>query len=142
MDSSSQDRNLPATERKLQERQAMTDKSRARAIFPTLPYWAAAPSPCWSWPHVCWAGCRLALSQQLSFDSLSVMQTGSMLSRLQDMVILGLARQYRLCRDRDMAAVLGTIATGGWVASLKPLAPTSAASTRSRALASCSQKRS
>lgn len=122
MESSSQDRNLPATERKLQKARDDGQVTRSRDLSHLAVLGTGALALLVLTP-VMLGRLRLQMSQQLSFDALSVAQTGVMLSRLQDMVILGLIGCTVFAAIVTTAAVLGTIATGGWVASLKPLAP-------------------
>ena len=122
MESSSQDRNLPATERKLQKARDDGQVARSRDLSHLAVLGTGALSLLVLTP-VMFNRLRLQVSQQLLFDASLASQPGVMLARLQDMVILGLLGCTIFAAIVGTAAVLGTIATGGWVASFKPLAP-------------------
>lgn len=122
MESSSQDRNLPASERKLKQARDDGQVTRSRDLshlavlgVGALCLMALAP--------IMFDQLKLALSQQLAFNAQSVAQPAAMLTRLQDMVGLGLLGCVIFAAVIMTAAVLSTVATGGWVASLKPLMP-------------------
>jgi flagellar biosynthetic protein FlhB len=66
---------------------------------------------------------KLHLSRQLSFDSSALLQEDAMLSRLSDMTTIGVLGCSAFAAIIMVASVLSSIATGGWVASLKPLTP-------------------
>ncbi len=122
MESSSQDRNLPATERKLQKARDDGQVARSRDLSHLAVLGTGALSLLVLTP-VMFNRLRVQVSQQLLFDASLASQPGVMLARLQDMVILGLLGCTIFAAIVGTAAVLGTIATGGWVASFKPLAP-------------------
>ena len=122
MESSSQDRNLPATERKLQKARDDGQVARSRDLSHLAVLGTGALSLLVLTP-VMFNRLRVQVSQQLLFDASLASQPGVMLARLQDMVILGLLGCTIFAAIVGTAAVLGTIATGGWVASFKPLTP-------------------
>ena len=122
MESSSQDRNLPATERKLQKARDDGQVARSRDLSHLAVLGTGALALLVLTP-VMFNRLRLQVGQQLRFDASFVTQPEIMLTRLQDMVILGLLGCTIFAAIVGTAAVLGTIATGGWVASLKPLTP-------------------
>lgn len=122
MTSSSQDRNLPASERKLQK--ARSDGQAARSTDLThLAVLGAGAAAVMTLSPLLFERLKLALSQQLSFDATTVLQTGTMLSRLQDMVLAGLMGSVVFAVIIMAAIILSSITAGGWVASLKPVMP-------------------
>ncbi len=122
MESSSQDRNLPATERKLQKARDDGQVTRSRDLSHLAVLGTGALALLVLTPLM-FNRLRLQMSQQLLFDASFITQPGIMLTRLQDMTILGLLACTVFATIVGIAAVLATIATGGWVASLKPMAP-------------------
>jgi flagellar biosynthetic protein FlhB len=122
MDSSSQDKNLPATERKLQQARKDGQASRSKdlshlAVLGTGSVALLALAPVFL-EHF-----KQALAQQLSFSAKTLAQNGSMLDRLQDMVVLGMLGSAVFAAIVLCAAIGSTVAAGGWVASLKPIMP-------------------
>jgi flagellar biosynthetic protein FlhB len=122
MDSSSQDKNLPATERKLQQARKDGQASRSKdlshlAVLGTGSLTLLVLGPT-LFEHL-----KLALAQQLSFSLSTLASNGSMLDRLQDMVMVGLVAATVFAAIVLAVAVGSTVASGGWVASLKPLMP-------------------
>ena len=63
------------------------------------------------------------VATQLSFDSSTVRQTANMVKRLGDAASVGLAGSVTFAAIIITAAILGAVAAGGWVQSLKPLMP-------------------
>jgi flagellar biosynthetic protein FlhB len=122
MESSSQDRQLPASERKLQKARDDGQVSRSRDLSHLAVLGAGALALLTLFP-VMLERLRLSLSQQLSFNAASMMKTGDMLTRLQDMVVTGLTVCVVFAAIIAAATILSTVAAGGWVASLKPLVP-------------------
>ncbi|HCY17569.1 MAG: flagellar biosynthetic protein FlhB [Curvibacter sp. GWA2_64_110] len=122
MESSSQDRNLPASERKLQK--ARSEGQVARSTDLThLAVLGAGAAAVMSLSPLLFERLKLALGQQLSFDAATVLQPGSMLGRLQDMALAGLLGSIGFAAIIMVAVVLSAVAAGGWVASLKPIMP-------------------
>lgn len=122
MESSSQDRNLPASERKLQKAKEDGQVTRSRdlthlAVLGTGALSLLALSP------LMFGQLRTHLSQHLSFNAMTVSNPGAMLTRLQDMVAIGMLGCAVFAAVTTAVAVLSTVATGGWVASLKPVMP-------------------
>lgn len=122
MESSTQDRNLPASPRKLQKARDDGQVPRSRDVghLAMLGGGAAvllalAPQ---GFTHL-----RLAVSRQFSFDSATVLEPGSMLERLQLMAVTGLTGCLLFAAIVSGIVVLSTLATGGWVTSLKPITP-------------------
>jgi flagellar biosynthetic protein FlhB len=122
MESNSQDRNLPASERKL--RRAIEDgqvtRSRDLAHLAVLGVGGVALL---ALAPMLYARLKLDLVRQLSFDASTLAQSGSMLTRMQDMAVAGLVACTVFALIVMVAVVLSYIAVGGWVQSLKPLMP-------------------
>ena len=122
MESNSQDRNLPASERKLQRAIEDGQVTRSRdlshlAVLGTGALGLLALAP------MMFGRMKLDLSRQLSFDASTLAQTGSMLARTQDVVVSGLIACTVFAVIVAVAVVLSYIAVGGWVNSLKPVMP-------------------
>ncbi len=122
MDSSSQDRNLPASARKLQRARDDGQVGRSRdfghlAVLGggAVTFLALAPRT--------FDTLKVALERQLTFNAAVAQDSASMLDRLQSMALTGLAICLIFAAITTVVAVLGTLASGGWVASLKPVIP-------------------
>lgn len=122
MESSSQDRNLPASERKLQKARDDGQVTRSQDLSHiavlgsgSLALMGLAPL---MFEHL-----KLAFSKQLVFDFSSVRDTDNLLTRLSDMVLPGLVACVSFAAIVMLAAVISTVAVGGWVNSLKPVMP-------------------
>ena len=122
MDSSSQDKNLPATERKLQQARKDGQASRSKdlshlAVLGTGSAALLVLAPTFLDRF------KLAMAQQLSFTASTLAQNGSMLDRLQDMVSIGLLASAVFAAIVAVASMGSAVAAGGWIVSLKPLMP-------------------
>ncbi len=122
MESSSQDRNLPASERKLAQARKDGQVSRSKdlshlAVLGVGSFSLLMLAPVF-FQHV-----KLAVSQQFSFRADTLSQAGSMLDRLQNMTIVGLTAAVAFAAIVLTAAIGSTIAAGGWVITTKPLMP-------------------
>ena len=122
MESSSQDKDLPATQRKLDQARKDGQASRSKdlshlAVLGTgsVAVLLLAPSFLDHFKRV--------LGQQLSFDAATLAQNGSMLDRLQDVVLVGMVASSVFAAIVLAAAIGSAVASGGWVASLKPIMP-------------------
>jgi flagellar biosynthetic protein FlhB len=122
MESSSQDRNLPASERKLQKARDDGQVTRSQDLSHiavlgsgSLALMGLAPL---MYEHL-----KLAFSKQLVFDSSGVRDTDNLLTRLSDMVVPGLVACVCFAAIVMLASVVSTVAVGGWVNSLKPVTP-------------------
>jgi flagellar biosynthetic protein FlhB len=119
---SSQDRNLPASEQKLRKARSEGQVSRSRdlshlAVLGTGALAVLALAPLMV-DHL-----QLALSRQLSFNAQAIAQPGDMLIRLQNMSMVGLTICAIFAALIASVAIISTVASGGWVASLKPVMP-------------------
>jgi flagellar biosynthetic protein FlhB len=122
MDSSSQDRNLPASPRKLQRAREDGQVARSRDLGHLAVLGGGALSLLMLAPYM-YGELKLALGRQLTFDVAVVQQSGSMLDRLQAMAMTGLIGCVAFAAIVTAIAVLSTLASGGWVLSLKPIMP-------------------
>lgn len=119
---SSQDRNLPASERKLQKARSEGQVARSTDLTHLAVLGAGAAAVLGLSPLL-FERLKLALSQQLSFDAATVLQPGTMMGRLQDMVWTGMSGAIAFAAIIMVAVVVSAVAGGGWVASLKPVMP-------------------
>ncbi|KQP13764.1 flagellar biosynthesis protein FlhB [Pseudorhodoferax sp. Leaf267] len=122
MESSSQDRNLPASERKLEQSRKDGQVARSRdlshiAVLGVGSFALLVLAP------VLFDRLKLALAQQLRFQADTLLHSASMLDRLQQMTLVGLAAAVAFAAIVLVAAVGSTIAAGGWVVTTKPLMP-------------------
>ena len=122
MESSSQDRNLPASERKLQKARDDGQVSRSRDLSHLAVLGTGALSLMTLAP-VMFAHLKTQLAVQLTFNATSVAHPESMLPRLQDMVALGLLGCVIFAAITTVVVMLSTVAVGGWVNSFKPVTP-------------------
>ena len=122
MDQGSQDRNLPASERKLQK--ARDDGQVARSE--DLSHLAVLGTGCASvlvLAPVLFDQLRVDLTRQLRFDAATLQTPMAMLSRLGEAATIGVAGAGTLALIVSAAAILAAVGSGGWVQSLKPLMP-------------------
>lgn len=122
MDSSSQDRNLPASPRKLQRAREDGQVARSRDLGHLAVLGGGALTLLILAPYM-YGELKLALGRQLTFDVAVVQQSGSMLDRLESMAMTGLIACIAFAAIVTTIAVLSTLASGGWVLSLKPIMP-------------------
>lgn len=122
MESGSQDRNLPASEQKLKKARDDGQVSRSEDLSHLAVLGAGAASVLALAPTL-FERLQHSMSHQMSFDSTSVMQTGSMLKRLADATSIGIAGCIAFAAITTSAIIVAAIASGGWVNSLKPLMP-------------------
>ena len=119
---SSSDRNLPATQQKLDKAKKDGQAPRSRDLTNLAVLGAGSFSVVLLTPTV-FDRLQLALTQQLRFDASTLQDTGSMMERAQDMGVLGLVICLVFAVLVSAAAVVSTLASGGWIASLKPITP-------------------
>jgi len=122
MEQSSQDRNLPASERKLQKARDDGQVARSRDLSHLAVLGTGAVSLVALAPML-FGSLKLNLAKQLAFDATALTQPDIVLSRLQDMVAVGLVGCAVFGSIIMVVAMLSTVATGGWVASMKPITP-------------------
>ena len=120
--SSSQDKNLPATERKLQKARSDGQAARSRDLshlailgMGALALLVLAP---WFVEYL-----QRAMRQQLAFNAATVQAPGHMLERLQTMAGVGLLASASFAALTGGSALLSAVGAGGWVFSFKPITP-------------------
>lgn len=122
MEQGSQDRNLPASERKLRKAREDGQVSRSQDLS-HLAVLGAGALAVMSLSPILFEQLKVALAQQLRFDAETVHSTGSMVQRLGDVSVIGTAGCVSFAAIIGAAAVFAAVASGGWVASLTPLMP-------------------
>ncbi len=122
MESGSQDRNLPASERKLRKAQDDGQVTRSEELSHLSVLGTGAASVLILAP-ILFDHLKVSMGRQLSFNASTVHQPGTMLSRLSDATTIGMAGCVAFAAIITFAAIVAAVSTGGWVASLKPMAP-------------------
>lgn len=122
MEPGSQDRNLPASERKLKKARDDGQVSRSEDLTHLAVLGAGAISVLVLAP-ILFDRLQHSMGHQLSFDAIAVMQTGSMVQRLADATSIGIAGCAAFAAIITAATVVAAVASGGWVNSLKPIMP-------------------
>ena len=122
MESSSQDRNLPASEQKLLKARKDGQVARSKdmshlAVLGVGGLALLAIMPVLS------ERLRLAMGQQLSFSATTLTQPEMLVNRLMDMTLVGLVASSAFAAMVIVASVATTIAISGWVFSSKPVMP-------------------
>ncbi|MFN4120669.1 flagellar biosynthesis protein FlhB [Acidovorax sp.] len=119
---SSQDKSLPASERKLQKARTDGQGARSRDLSHLAILGAGAACMLLLAPELM-NRMMLAMSQQLAFDAAVVMSPAQMLTRLSDMVAIGVVASAVFAILTSSAALVAAIGAGGWIFSLKPITP-------------------
>ncbi len=119
---SSQEKSLPASERKLQKTRADGQGARSRDLSHLAILGAGAACLLLLAPELI-NRMQLAMSQQLAFNSATVMSPGHMITRLQDMVAIGVIASAVFALLTGGAALVSAIGAGGWIFSAKPITP-------------------
>lgn len=119
---SSQEKSLPASERKLQKTREDGQGARSRDLSHLAILGAGAACLLVLMPQLM-DHLQRAMSQQLAFDAATVMAPGTMLKRLQDMVGVGLVASSVFAVLTSAAALVSAVGAGGWIMSLKPITP-------------------
>jgi flagellar biosynthetic protein FlhB len=122
MESSSQDRNLPASQRKLKRARDDGQVARSNDLSHLAVLGAGALGILALAPYL-FEHLKLALSQQLVFNASSMLRAGDMLGRLQSMAQIGLIGCVAFAAIVMTASVVSSLVSGGWVLSLKPVIP-------------------
>lgn len=119
---SSQDKQLPATERRLQKARSDGQAPRSRDLSHLAVLGAAALSVLLlSKPLM--DALQHALTQQLRFDAATVQGTQSMFVRLQEMAAIGIIASLVFGLLIVAAGIGSALASGGWIYSFKPITP-------------------
>jgi flagellar biosynthetic protein FlhB len=119
---SSQDKELPATERKLQQARKDGQGARSRDLSHLAILGAGAASVMTLAPTLM-DYMQKALTQQLTFDSKAVMTPAAMLERMQSVVGVGLIASIVFAVLTSAAALISAVGAGGWIFSTKPITP-------------------
>jgi flagellar biosynthetic protein FlhB len=122
MESTSQDRNLPASERKLERAREDGQVTRSRDLS-HLAVLGAGGLGIMALAPLMLQQLKQQMGLQLRFDASVMTDPVVMLQRLGQMVSIGLAGCAVFAAIVSVAAVLSTVAAGGWVASVKPIMP-------------------
>jgi flagellar biosynthetic protein FlhB len=122
MESSSQDRNLPASARKLQKARDDGQVARSRDLGHLAVLGGGAVTLMALAPSM-FGKLKTHLSLQLLFDAQTLKDPMTMVNRLAVMAGVGLTACTVFAAIVTAIAILGTVASGGWVASLKPVTP-------------------
>lgn len=122
MDQGSQDRNLPASERKLKKAREDGQVSRSEDLKHFAVLGAGAMGVLVLAP-VLFERLKETMGQQLSFDANTVQQSASMVKRLSEASTTGLMGCVVFSAIIIAAVVVACVASGGWVSSLKPIMP-------------------
>ena len=119
---SSQDRNLPATERKLQT--ARTDGQGARSRdLSHLAILGTGAAGMLVFAQPLFDQLLRAMGQQLVFDATTVHTPAYMFTRLQGMAFVGILASAAFAIMTSAAALISAVGAGGWIFSLKPITP-------------------
>lgn len=122
MESTSQDRNLPASERKLERAREDGQVTRSRDLSHLAVLGVGGLGILGLAPMML-QQLKLQMGRQLRFDAGVMTDPMDMLNRLGQMVGVGLVGCTVFAAIVSVAAVLSTLGAGGWVASLKPITP-------------------
>jgi len=122
MESSSQDRNLPASERKLQKARDDGQVARSRDLGNLAVLGGGALALMTLAPSM-FGQLKTHVSLQLLFDAQTLKDPMVMVTRLGVMVGIGLQASIVFAAVVSVIAILSAVAAGGWVASLKPITP-------------------
>ncbi len=122
MESGSQDRNLPASQRKLQKARDDGQVSRSEDLSHLAVLGAGGLAVLVLAPHL-FDQLRRDMGRQLTFDAGILKSTLTVFPRLNDAVMVGLAGSAAFAAIVMTASILAAVASGGWVTSLKPLMP-------------------
>ncbi len=122
MESSSQDRNQPASDRKLKKARDDGQVARSRDLGHLAILGTGAVSMIGLAPFM-FDKLQYLLGHQLTFDATFLTQPDTALSRLSEMVAAGLVGCAIFGMITMAVAMLSAVATGGWVMSMKPITP-------------------
>ncbi len=122
MESGSQDRNLPASQRKLQKARDDGQVSRSEDLTHLAVLGVGGLAILVLAPRV-FEHLRLDMGRQLSFDAATLQSTLTVFTRLSDSVTVGLVACAVFAAIVMTAIILSAVAAGGWVTSLTPLMP-------------------
>ena len=119
---SSQEKSLPASERKLQKTRADGQGARSRDLSHLAILGVGAACMLILMPTLM-EHMQRAMGEQLVFNAATVMAPGNMLTRLQSMVGIGIVASLVFALLTGAASVVSAIGAGGWIFSWKPISP-------------------
>lgn len=122
MEQGSQDRNLPASQRKLKKARDEGQVSRSEDLSHLAVLGMGAVAVLVLAP-VLFEQLKLDMVRQLSFDAQTVKAANNMFVRLRDGTTVGVVGSLVFGGMVAVATVLAAVASGGWVQSLTPLMP-------------------
>jgi flagellar biosynthesis protein FlhB len=122
MEQGSQDRNLPASERKLKKAREEGQVTRSEDLNHLAVLGVGALCVLVLAP-ILFDQLLHSMGRQLSFDAATLLQPGSMISRLGSATAVGVAGCVAFAAIIGAAAIASNVSSGGWVNSLKPLMP-------------------
>lgn len=122
MDNGSQDRNLPASQRKLKKAREEGRVSRSQDLSHAAVLGAGAVGLLMLAPQIV-ETLQNILTHNLTFDAQTIQQAPRMLERLNTSSWIGLALCAVFAAVTMLSSVLSALASSGWVLSLKPLMP-------------------
>ena len=122
MDQGSQDKNLPASERKLKKARDDGQVSRSEDLKHLAVLGVGALAILVLAP-VMFDHLRQSVTRHLTFDHATLSHTTTMINRLGDATAVGMGGSIAFAGIIICAAVLASLACGGWVASMKPVTP-------------------
>ena len=120
--SSSQDKNLPASEQKLRKTRRDGQAARSRDLSHLAILGMGGVCMLVLAPYL-FEHLQRAMGQQLVFDAAGVRTPTVMIDRLQAMVLTGLLASALFAALTGGAALLSAVGAGGWVWSFKPITP-------------------
>ena len=120
--SSSQDKNLPASEQKLRKTRRDGQAARSRDLSHLAILGMGSVCMLVLAPYL-FEHLQRAMGQQLVFDAAGVRTPTVMIDRLQAMVLTGLLASALFAALTGGAALLSAVGAGGWVWSFKPITP-------------------
>ncbi len=119
---SSQDKSLPATERKLQKTRKDGQTSRSRDLGHLAVLGMGSLMVIMGGPTLM-QHLRIAMSKQMSFSADTVLVPQLMLERLVDMAVVGILGCVIFALAINAVSIITTLMSGGWIYSLKPIMP-------------------
>lgn len=122
MDTGSQDRNLPASQRKLQKARADGQVSRSEDLTHLAVLGAGGLAILVLAPDF-FEQLRVGMGRQLTFDSAVLVSLQSIYPRLSEAVSLCVLACAAFAAIVMTASVISAVTAGGWVTSLTPLMP-------------------
>lgn len=119
---SSQDKSLPATARKLQKTRENGQTSRSRDLSHLAVLGMGCAMVLAGGPTLL-QHMRIEVGRQFTFDGATVLSTQFMLERLGSMISLGLVGVIAFALSINVASILLSLMSGGWIFSWKPIFP-------------------